>query len=154
MRNVTGVAGAAPVWLEIMNYLHRGKTSRPPEAPAGVMSAQLTYLDAIEPQREEWFIEGTEPVTSVALNTAHAKPRITYPTHETLIAIDPEIPENLQRVPFRFEPQSHRFQWTLNKEKIDTKESVYLWMPKRGVHELAISDEDGRVLDSVTFLVR
>ena len=154
MRNVTGVAGAAPVWLEIMNYLHRGKTSRPPEAPAGVMSAQLTYLDAIEPQREEWFIEGTEPVTSVALNTAHAKPRITYPTQETLIAIDPEIPDGLQRVPFRFEPQSQRFEWTLNKEKIGANESGYLWMPKRGIHELAINDEEGRVLDSVTFLVR
>jgi penicillin-binding protein 1C len=154
MRNVTGVAGAAPVWLEIMNYLHRGKTSKSPQAPTGVLSAQLTFQDSIEPQRAEWFIKGTEPVTMVTLNTIHAKPRITYPTQETLIAIDPEIPESQQRVPFRFEPQSHRFEWTLNKEKIGANEHVYLWMPKRGTHELAISDEEGCVLDSVTFLVR
>jgi penicillin-binding protein 1C len=154
MRNVSGIAGAAPVWLEIMNYLHRGKTSRPPQAPKGILSAQLDFQNFIEPQREEWFIEGTEPVTMVTLNTVYAKPRITYPTQETLIAIDPEIPDGLQRVPFRFEPQSQRFEWTLNKEKIGANESVYLWMPKRGIHELAINDEEGRVLDSVTFLVR
>jgi penicillin-binding protein 1C len=154
MRNVTGIAGAAPVWLEIMNYLHRGKTSRPPQAPKGILSAQLDFQNFIEPQREEWFIEGTEPVTTVVLNAVHAKPRITYPTQETLIAIDPEIPDGLQRVPFRFEPQSKRFEWTLNKQKIGANESGYLWMPKRGIHELAINDEEGRVLDSVTFLVR
>jgi penicillin-binding protein 1C len=154
MRNVTGIAGAAPVWLGIMNYLHRGKPSRPLKAPEGILSAQLSFQNYIEPQREEWFIEGTEPVTMVALNTVHAKPRITYPTQETLIAIDPEIPDGLQRVPFRFEPQSQHFEWTLNKEKIGANESVYLWMPKRGIHELAITDEEGRVLDSVTFLVR
>jgi penicillin-binding protein 1C len=154
MRNVTGVAGAAPVWLEIMNYLHREKTSKPPQVPTGVLSAQLSFQDSIEPQRVEWFIKGTEPVTMVTLNTIHAKPRITYPTQETLIAIDPEIPESLQRVPLRFEPQSHRFEWMLNKEKIGVNEPVYLWMPKRGTHELAISDDEGRVLDSVRFLVR
>ena len=154
MRNVTGVAGAAPVWLEIMNYLHRGKTSQSPQAPSGILSAQLTFQGSIEPQRKDWFIEGTEPVTPVVLNTIHAKPRITYPTQETLIAIDPEIPENLQRVTFRFEPQTHRLEWTLNKEKIGANEPFYLWMPKRGTHELAISDDEGRVLDSVTFYVR
>lgn len=154
MRNVTGITGAAPVWLDIMNYLHHGKSSRPPQAPSGIVSTQLTFQDAIEPQRDEWFIEGTEPVTSVELSTVHAKPRIIYPTQETLIAIDPEIPDSLQRVPFRFEPKSHRFEWMLNKEKIGVNESVYLWKPKPGTHELAIVDEDGYILDSVTFLVR
>ena len=154
MRNVTGITGAAPVWLDIMNYLHRGMTSRPPQTPAGIVSTQLTFQESIEPQRVEWFITGTEPVTAVALNTVHAKPRITYPTQETLIAIDPEIPDGLQRVPFRFEPKLHRFEWILNKEKIGSSDSVYLWMPKPGAHELAITDNDGRVLDSVRFLVK
>lgn len=154
MRNVTGITGAAPVWLGIMNYLHRGFASKPPQPPGGVQSAQLTFEDSIEPPRTEWFIAGTEPAGMVLVNRVHAKPRITYPTQETLIAIDPEIPQHLQRVPFRFEPQSRRFTWTLNKEKIGNNDSVYLWTPKLGVHELAITDENGHILDSVTFLVR
>ena len=34
MRNVSGVSGAAPVWLAVMNYLHADQSSNPPK-PAG-----------------------------------------------------------------------------------------------------------------------
>ena len=39
MWNVSGVAGAAPVWVEIMNRLHEDRTSRAPAAAAGSRSS-------------------------------------------------------------------------------------------------------------------
>src|SRR5262249_56440332 len=35
MRNVSGVTGAAPVWLDVMMRLHEGVPSEPPAPPTG-----------------------------------------------------------------------------------------------------------------------
>ncbi|MGH7318045.1 MAG: penicillin-binding protein 1C, partial [Candidatus Rokuibacteriota bacterium] len=61
MRNVSGVTGAAPVWLEIMTWLHRAAPSLPPEAPAGLLATTVSFPRQVEPDRIEWFLEGTEP---------------------------------------------------------------------------------------------
>ncbi|MBA4390931.1 MAG: penicillin-binding protein 1C [Syntrophus sp. (in: bacteria)] len=154
MRNVTGITGAAPVWLEIMNYLHVEKTSRAPQAPPDVVSAKVIYQQNIEPSREEWFIRGTESIVTVKRNTLHAKPRITYPADETLISIDPEIPDDLQRVPFQYQPETKKYGWVLNDEKIGISEHLFFWKPKRGKFKLSIMDADSHILDSVEFAVK
>ena len=33
MWNVSGITGAAPIWLEVMNYLHRSTPSKSPQPP-------------------------------------------------------------------------------------------------------------------------
>ncbi|OPY74697.1 MAG: Penicillin-binding protein 2D [Syntrophorhabdus sp. PtaU1.Bin050] len=154
MRDVTGITGAAPVWLEIMNYLHREKTSKAPKPPRGIVSAHVRFQENIEPPREEWFIEDTEPVSVVKLDKVHAKPCIIYPVNESVISIDPEIPEDAQRVPFRFEPAIQHFEWTLNDQKIGADGPRHLWKPERGTYVLGIVNKEGTVLDSVTFTVR
>ena len=154
MRNVTGVTGAAPVWLEIMNYLHAEKTSRAPQAPSDMVSTKVIYRQNIEPPREEWFIRGTEPVVTVKRNTLHAKPRIIYPVDETLISIDPEIPDDLQRVPFQYQPETKQYQWVLNDEKTGIYEHFFLWKPKRGKFRLSIMNADSHILDTVVFAVK
>lgn len=154
MRDVTGITGAAPVWLEIMNYLHREKTSKAPKPPRGIVSTHVRFQGDMESFRDEWFIEGTEPVSAVKLDRVHAKPRIIYPVNESLISIDPEIPEGLQRVPFRFEPATQRFEWTLNDRRIGADAPRHLWKPERGTYVLGIVNKEGTVLDSVTFTVR
>ena len=154
MRNVSGITGAAPVWLEIMNYLHAEKTSKAPQAPSGIVSAKVIYRQNIEPPREEWFIRGTEPVAIVKRNTLHAKPRITYPADETLISIDPEIPDDLQRVPFQYQPETKQYQWVLNDEKTGVSGHRFLWKPERGKFRLSIMDADSHILDTVEFAVK
>ncbi|OPX95513.1 MAG: Penicillin-binding protein 2D [Syntrophorhabdus sp. PtaB.Bin006] len=154
MRDVTGITGAAPVWLEIMNYLHREKTSKAPKPPRGIVSTHVRFQGGMESSREEWFIEGTEPVSVVKLDGVHAKPRIIYPVNESIISIDPEIPEDAQRVPFLFEPEIQRFEWTLNDQKIGADGPRHLWKPERGTYVLGIVSKEGTVLDSVTFTVR
>ena len=64
----------------------------------------MTFHQEVEPPRKEYFIEGTEPVSQVRAGSPFQKPRIISPADEMLIHIDPEIPEDLQRVPFQFRP--------------------------------------------------
>ncbi len=155
MWNVSGISGAAPVWLEIMNILHGTVGSRAPKPPSGVLAKVVQFKNAIEPERREWFIKGSEPEISVALNTRHEKPSITYPAGGTIINLDPDIPEENQRISFKAQPEGRKFMWLLNNTSISMEmNNSCLWKPERGDHILSISDQDHRVLDSVTFIVR
>src|SRR5437016_5731719 len=62
MRNVSGVTGAAPVWIDVMTALHRGTPSVPPSPPPGVLTARVSFAGDVEPPRRDWFLRGTEPV--------------------------------------------------------------------------------------------
>lgn len=154
MKNVSGVSGAAPVWLEMMNALHAGVPSRPPPLPAGVRQARVSFHQDLEPPREERFLEGTEPVFPVRRDTRYQKPRIIYPAAETLIHIDPEIPEELQRVPFQFQPPDSVYEWVLNDRKTGSADPLFLWKPERGHFVLSLVDQQNRIVDSVAFLVK
>ena len=62
MHDVSGIAGAAPVWRDVMMHLHkRGAVpSVAPAAPAGVAVQEVRYEPAIEPPRREVFVAGSE----------------------------------------------------------------------------------------------
>ncbi len=53
MWDVSGVAGAAPAWNAIVNYLGRRGASRAPGAPSGVVRTQVAYQGDVEPARDE-----------------------------------------------------------------------------------------------------
>ncbi|MBA4392249.1 MAG: penicillin-binding protein 1C [Desulfobacca sp.] len=154
MKQVSGVSGAAPIWLEIMNTLHANRSSKSPQIPTGVILAKVSFHQDLEPAREELFLRGTEPLSQVRVNSHYQKPRIIYPAHETLIAIDPEIPEVLQRVPFRFQPDSNHYDWVLNNRKVGSNDPFFLWKPERGQYVLSIVNQHNQILDSVEFQVR
>ena len=59
MWHVSGVSGAAPLWMEVMNYLHRNLPSRPPTAPPGLRQRETRFPD-LHVARREVYIEGTE----------------------------------------------------------------------------------------------
>ena len=61
MHDVTGITGAAPVWLDVMNHLDQRFGSDAIARPAGVTSRIVEFPQAVEPPREEWFVAGTEP---------------------------------------------------------------------------------------------
>ncbi|MFH0786828.1 MAG: penicillin-binding protein 1C [Pseudomonadota bacterium] len=154
MRNVSGVSGAAPIWMEMMNTLHANRPSRPPRLPAGVNQAKVSFHQDLEPSRQEYFLRGSEPVFQVRADTHYQKPRIIYPAHETLISMDPEIPETLQRVPFQFQPETNHYTWVLNHHPMGSSDPFFLWKPERGNYVLSIVDPQNRILDSVEFQVR
>ena len=153
MRQVSGVSGAAPIWLDLMNILHAHRPSRSPRLPTGVGLAQVSFHQDLEPTRPECFIKGTEPPPPVRPNLRHQKTRIIYPPPETLISLDPEIPEDRQRVPFRFQPASPGLEWVLNDRKTGVSEAFFLWKPERGSFILSVVDKENQILDSVAFQV-
>ena len=152
MWNVSGVTGAAPVWLDVMNWLHRGSVSVPPTPPAGLVSRTVEMAD-FGRVRREWFLQGTEsPVVSAA--SVHAHFRISYPAAGTVIALDPDIPAASQKVFFEAEPGGCDLGWLLDGEPAGSADSLVLWSPLKGKHRLALVDRTKRILDSVEFEVR
>ncbi len=154
MKNVSGVSGAAPIWLEMMNALHANRPSNAPRLPAGVKAARVSFYQDLEPPREERFLKGTEPVFPVRPDANYQKPRIVYPAPNTLISLDPEIPEDNQRVPFQFQPFTQPCEWVLNGRKTGNHEPLFLWKPERGKFVLSLVDRENRLVDSVEFLVK
>jgi penicillin-binding protein 1C len=152
MWNVSGISGAAPVWVDVMNWLHRDRTSRAPSAPAGVV-AQDVAIAALGQSRREWFLPGTETAL-VRDGAGQGDCRITYPAAGTVVALDPDIPAEQQKILFEAETDGRRLRWLLDGRIAGAADSVVLWPPAHGSHTLALLDESDRVIDSVAFEVR
>jgi penicillin-binding protein 1C len=153
MRDVSGVTGAAPIWSEIMTWLHRDVPSLAPQPPVGVLARHVRFPRESESARMDWFLAGTEPHAS-ALALATSQPRILAPVAGTVIALDPDIPSPLQRVVFEAQAHDDRLRWTLDGTDIGAATGVLLWPPVPGSHTLALVGEEQRLFDSVTFTVR
>jgi penicillin-binding protein 1C len=152
MWNVSGITGAAPAWIEIMNWLHRDLQSHPPEPPAGLTSHTIEFSD-LGQKHAEWFLKGTE-ASMVQVVSTPTNFRIEYPVSGAIIALDPDIPQDQQKVFFEAQPKDDRLNWRLDGKEIGRAGSVLLWAPQRGKHDLRLIDETNRVLDSVEFEVR
>jgi penicillin-binding protein 1C len=152
MHDVTGITGAAPVWLDVMNYLDQRFGSDAITRPAGLTSRIVEFPQAVEPQRREWFIAGTEPNREAA--HLDDTPRILSPAPDTVIAFDPEIPVDRQRVAFVASAGAGGSRWMLDHKTLGSVNGVMLWTPSPGVHTLALADWMGRPLDTATFRVR
>ncbi|HEY6874037.1 MAG TPA: penicillin-binding protein 1C [Geobacteraceae bacterium] len=158
MWNVSGVAGAAPVWLEIMNYLHREMRSDPPSGTAGVVVARTGFPDGAEAERDELFLAGTEPRhggISSRRGASRLIPRIAYPPEGTIIVLDPDIPDENQLVFFEAgNADGGGVRWRLNDTVLPAGEEGRRWAPRPGRYKLALTDDTGKTLDAVSFEVR
>ncbi|UCV13204.1 penicillin-binding protein 1C [Dechloromonas denitrificans] len=162
MHDVSGVSGAAPVWREVMDWLHRGDArhgrskidSRPPSPPPGVVSRSIRFEPPREPAREEWFMAGTESsLIRAADNRALA--RIAYPAEGSIIALDPDIPPQHQRIPLRLSaPAGNHWRWQLDAQPLGPADRLKHWLPQPGKHRLTLHDAQNALIDSVTFEVR
>ncbi len=155
MRDVSGVSGAAPAWLAIMQRLHRNEASTAPPRPAGVVMHRVKFMPAIEPDRDEFFLRGTEVVEVALAPSVGAGVRIGYPGNGAILAVDPDIPDASQRVRFKPTQAAEGLRWRLNEASLPTDAGgVALWKPLPGRYELVLSDAGGAVLDRVRFEVR
>jgi penicillin-binding protein 1C len=153
MWDVSGVSGAAPVWRDVMDYLHRDRPSRPPVAPPGLVRQAVRFVPAVEPERAEWFVRGTETAVVEMLPPARRAPRIAYPAPDSIIALDPDIPVPLQRMPFRAYGGAG-LRWELDGRNVGPADQAATWAPQPGEHELKLVGEDGRAVAAARFEVR
>jgi penicillin-binding protein 1C len=153
MWNVSGVTGAAPIWIEMMNWLHRNDVSPKRAPPTRIVRKEINFPQGLEPSREEWFIRGTEP-HSKDKRIGQVNQRIVYPPSGTVIALDPDIPPELQKIFFISQTQEIDLRWVLNGHTISRVGSILPWTPKAGIHALTLCDRENEIIDSVNFEVR
>ncbi len=177
MWDVSGVTGAAPVWQEIMHYLHQRKVaqrdilsvvgrpknttaeSKPATPPAGVIRRDIVYEGHIEAARTEYFLPGTEQNEIRIARSGQIRPRISYPTTGMLVAIDPDMPPDRQRLRFLAQGVKNAY-WRLDGKPPGKTDSAARdaggidWMPWPGKHRLQLLDSGGKVLDEILFEVR
>ncbi|MCA1926387.1 MAG: penicillin-binding protein 1C, partial [Thiobacillus sp.] len=139
MRGVSGVTGAAPVWLDVMLMLPPANAG-PPMSPSG-----LARKD------DEWFLAGSAPSRR---GVPSAEPRIAYPGDGAILALDPDIPFAMQRI-YLEATAGERAAFFIDGQRLGAASQPIPWAPVAGPHVLQLrGDEDGRVLDSVRFQVR
>jgi len=153
MKDVTGISGAAPAWLEIVSALEAESPAAAPPSAQGVVEASVTFPHAVEPPRREWFVTGTEPENAPPRELAE-RPRILSPASGSIIARDPDIPRDRQRMVFDAANAKHELAWRLDGHELGPASRPSFWDPQAGRHELALVDSAGRALDRVEFVVR
>jgi penicillin-binding protein 1C len=159
MWNVSGTSGAAPVWAAVMQHLHAHTPSRAPKPPAGLVQAHATFDGPgdgrpLEAARSEWFIAGTEQASfsmNMAAQRTAAPLHIRSPAPGTIVALDPDIPPNRQRLSFVASGAGGR--WRLDGKPLAQGTQVQ-WLPWPGKHVMQLTDARGAVLDEVRFEVR
>ena len=154
MWDVSGMSGAAPVWLEVMNYLHASSPGRAPKQPVGLENVRVCFDGGLEPGRSEIFIDGTaNPMMKLKSRNAE-RPRILYPARGTVIALDPDIPPERQRVHMQVAGIGDPLRIRLAEEELTASSEGALWRPRAGQHVMSLVDAGGAELDRVEFEVR
>jgi penicillin-binding protein 1C len=173
MWDVSGVTGAAPVWQELMQYLHARRADAAPAKPAAVEARAIRYENELEAARTEYFLPGTAQSEIRIAHAREIRPAIAYPTAGMLAALDPDIPPAHQRIRWRAQGAPAGSRWVLDGKVLPdalmqagrphlqriaantaADELAYDWMPWPGRHVLALQDAAGKELDSVRFEVR
>ncbi|MBI3553455.1 MAG: penicillin-binding protein 1C [Elusimicrobia bacterium] len=152
MWNVSGVSGAAPLWRDVMDFLREDAGILPPAPPRGLVRAALSPLPGA-PARLEWFIAGTEPAGAGQLLGVPA-PKIIEPVSGTIVAVDPDIPAQNQRVLFAAQGPADGLRWRLDGADLGAALPDSGASPEPGRHTLALLDSSGRTVDSAVFEVR
>jgi penicillin-binding protein 1C len=153
MRDVTGITGAAPIWLDVMNYLHDRFGSGPVGRPRQVVAGEVSFPGAVEAPRREWFIGETAP-NSRAADLDDRNPRIISPGPDTIVALDPDVPSGAQRIAFEASAAALNAHWLLDGRALGAVRGVHLWAPSPGVHTLALVSAAGVAFDTIGFSVR
>ena len=128
----------------------------------------------LEAARQEWFVQGTQQALFATnyvaasaysmsdrgqndLKSAEALPetaRIVMPVQGTIIALDPDIPPQAQRLRLKASDDAGaRVAWRMDGKALG-RGGLLEWLPWPGRHTLELTDTQGRVLDTVRFEVR
>jgi penicillin-binding protein 1C len=114
----------------------------------------VTFAPAVEAPRREWFASGTELATIATVPERAARTHIASPGNGLVIALDPDIPPQRQRVPLLARGGTERLAFRLDGATVGPADERVLWSPRSGAHRLALVDPSGTVVDQVLFTVR
>jgi penicillin-binding protein 1C len=142
---------SAPVWQEVMNYLHRNESSHAPEAPAGVLRREVKHNHATH---GEWFISGTEPSAHEVDAQPGVRSHISYPSDQSLIAVDPDTPQSRHRLFIQIIAPRPDQNLYLNGRRLGRAQLFLPWEPAAGKYKLELRDSSGQTVDKVRFEVR
>ncbi len=160
MWQVSGITGAGPIWLAMMNKLHVSSHSEAPKAPSQITYRDISFEHANN-ERREVFIRGTEPpdpvITSSSLTglSSGIGSKIRYPVDGMTVTFDPDIPKDLQKIEIKADESDDHLTWQLDQENISSDQPYLdLVRLKRGFHSLRLLSPDGVEIDRVRFLVQ
>lgn len=159
MWDVSGTSGAAPIWAELMQVLHAELPSRAPTPPRGLLRQPVRFGPGddgqpLEAARSEWFITGTQQALFALPNQPASRqlsPRIDSPADGTILALDPDIPPQRQRLQLR--TRLAQAQWWIDGKQVGQGPQAG-WLPWPGRHVIQLRQPDGRVIDQVQIEVR
>lgn len=127
MWNVSGITGAAPIWRSLMDELQYKRN--------GSLATSIQKVDQIKPE-----------VLQKTLS------EIIYPLNGTLIAFDPDIPEENQVLVLEHSTEEDLL-WRLDGQLLPHNFLSLADLPP-GKHVLTLSDKRNRLVDRVGFELR
>lgn len=154
MRAVSGTSGAAPVWRDVMLAINSAGAGRTNPPPRGIDTRQISFANAIEQPRREYFLAGTAQTQIAGAPDSARRPRITNPVSGSVYALDPDIPMDRQRLAIGVSgaAASHRIE--LDARDLGAADAKPLVLAAPGKHRLRLIDLGGKVVDQVIFTVR
>jgi len=159
MRDVSGVSGAAPIWQAIMNYLQQSQPGKAPRKPDGVESKLVHFEQAIEPDRREVFLAGTAQDRIVMAQSATLSAHIEGPGNGAILARDPDIPAERQKVRFSITGEGKALDWYINDNPAESSwldaDGSLLWpLTAKGAYRITAQSHDGKVIDAMFVTVK
>ena len=172
MHNVTGITGAGPIWADVMETAaQRYGAGKLAPMPANIVKRHIEFVSStsgesrsehserIEASRDEFFIRGTEPVstTIAAREASSAGARIVSPTDGTIIAIDPDIPTTNQRVTLKSGDAQQAGCWEVDGQSLGCSDAPMTWSTRDSTSDnvtIRLLNKNGEERDRITIIVR
>lgn len=155
MHEVSGVSGAAPIWHDMMLFLHQSLPSKAFPIPEQVLCQRVHFVQHNEAPRNECFIKGTER-NEVRLQAQNlTETRIVLPLDQTIYAIDPDISTSQQQMMIEAESTGNiPIRWHING-KLVSDELHFTWPLVVGRHRIELLHQNtNQVLDTVSIEIR
>lgn len=154
MRAVSGTSGAAPVWRDLMIALHATRPGGSPAPPAGIEARNISFDNAIEQPRREYFLAGTAMSRVAPAPTLSRRARVISPVSGSVYALDPDIPIERQRMAIVVsgEVSGHRL-W-LDGRDLGVADARPMVLAGPGRHRLRLIAPGGRIVDQILYTVR
>ncbi len=122
--------------------------------PEGVEARPVSFAGNIEAPRREFFLKGTAQSVQVAAPAKARRPRITNPVSGSVYALDPDIPIDRQRLGFAVTGEVGGHRLILDRRDLGDAANAPMVLAGPGVHQLALVDPSGHVVDQSRFTVR
>lgn len=165
MRDVTGSNGPALLAHSIFSVLNRDSDTKPLYLSSTLIKSPVCQFNDKTHEcsfRDEWFVPGTEPVTTPAVTAKTPLVlKIGKPSDGLMLAMDPRVPDTLEAFEFSLnQPDAvESVTWVLDGQVIaQTATGKYSWTLVRGEHLLYAKylNGDSKTLftDTVAYTVK